>query len=347
MPREATRPLKVGLFLSVAERPAGARWSDLKALARHAEAAGFDSLWVSDHLMFPGRRDGEPALGRWECWSILASLAAVTSRVELGTLVACMGFRNPALLAKMADTVEEISDGRLILGLGAGWYEPEYRAFGFPFDHRMTRFEEALRIVDGLLRHGAIDFQGQYHEARDCVLRPRGPRRFGPPILIGARPDRPRALRLVAQYADHWNISDKTPREVASIREVVDAACVKMGRDPATLRRTVHTLIDLPGFESSQSPAEVRAHRLARGAVTGSPEQLAAHLAALAREGIGHVQLWLEPNTMAGIDAFQPVLERLDRGAVPAAPEPDGSSPGSGAMQAASGPEGTPCRITV
>ena len=336
MPREAKRPLKVGLFLSVAERPAGARWNDLKALARHAEAAGFDSLWVSDHLIFPGSRDGEPARGRWECWSILTSLAAVTSRVELGTLVACMNFRNPALLAKMADTVEEISDGRLILGLGAGWYEPEYRAFGFPFDHRTARFEEALRIVHGLLRHGAIDFQGQYHQARDCELRPRGPRRFGPPILIGARPDRPRALRLAAQYADYWNITDKTPREIASIREVVDAACAKLGRDPATLGRTIHALIDLPGFDSS--PAEVRAHRVARGAVTGSPEQLAEHLAAFAREGIGHVQLWLEPNTMAGIDAFQPTLEMLDRGAVPAAPESHGSSPGNVALHAATEP---------
>jgi probable F420-dependent oxidoreductase len=338
MPREAKRPLKVGLFLSVAERPAGAGWKNLKALARHAEAAGFDSLWISDHLIFPGSRDGEPALGRWECWSILTSLAAVTSHVELGTLVACMSFRNPALLAKIADTVEEISDGRLILGLGAGWYEPEYRAFGFPFDHRTARFEEALRIVHGLLRHGAIDFQGQHHQARDCELRPRGPRRFGPPILIGARPDRPRALRLAAQYADYWNITDKTPREIVSIREVVDTACAKVGRDPATLRRTVHTLIDLPGFESSQSPAEVRAHRVSRGAVTGSQEELAEHLTAFAREGIDHVQLWLEPNTIAGIDAFHPVLEMLDRGAVPAAPESHGSSPGNVALHAATEP---------
>ena len=161
MLKQATRALKVGLFLSVAEGSAGARWSALKTMAQHAEAAGFDSLWVADHFMIPVA-PGETGQGRRECWSVLASLAAVTSRVELGTLVACTSFRNPALLAKMADTVEEISDGRLILGLGAGYYEPEYRAFGFPFDHRVSRFEEALQIVYGLLRRGAIDFNGQY-----------------------------------------------------------------------------------------------------------------------------------------------------------------------------------------
>ena len=174
MPRHTAHALKVGLLLSVAEGSAGGRWTNLKAMAQHAEAAGFDSLWIADHFMIPGGSD-EPPHGRWECWSILSSLAAVTTRIELGTLVTCTSFRNPALLAKMLDTVEEISDGRLILGLGAGYYEPEYRAFGFPFDHRLDRFEEALQIVHGLLRNGAIDFQGRYYEARDCELRPRGP----------------------------------------------------------------------------------------------------------------------------------------------------------------------------
>ncbi|HMF13338.1 MAG TPA: LLM class flavin-dependent oxidoreductase, partial [Gemmataceae bacterium] len=143
MPRQSVRAPKVGLLLSVAEEAAGGRWNELKAMARHAEAAGFDSLWIADHLVIPF--PAQPALGRWECWTILSALAAVTSRVELGTLVTCASFRNPALLAKMAATVDEISDRRLILGLGAGYYEPEFREFGFPFDHRIGRFEEALR----------------------------------------------------------------------------------------------------------------------------------------------------------------------------------------------------------
>jgi probable F420-dependent oxidoreductase len=312
MRSETTRPLKVGLLLSVAEGSAGERWTNLRAMARHAEAAGFDSLWIADHMSVPAS-PGEPERGRWECWSILAALAAVTARVELGTLVTCTSFRNPALLAKMADTVEEISDGRLILGLGAGYYEPEYRAFGFPFDHRVGRFEEALQIVHGLLRRGTIDFDGQYYQARDCELTPRGPRPGGPPILIGARADRPRSLRLAAQYADQWNISLNSADGLAAVRDAVDEACVKLGRDPATLQRTVHALIDLPGLQTSAIPDSVRAHRAARRPATGSPEELADYLRAFERAGISHVQLWLEPNTRAGIDAFLPVLELLDR----------------------------------
>jgi alkanesulfonate monooxygenase SsuD/methylene tetrahydromethanopterin reductase-like flavin-dependent oxidoreductase (luciferase family) len=311
MPSQSVRALKVGLLLSLAEGSAGGRWNNLKAMARHAEAAGFDSLWIADHFMVPAS-PREQAQGRWECWSILAALAAVTSRIELGTLVTCTSFRNPALLAKMADTIEEVSDGRLILGLGAGYYEQEFRAFGFPFDHLVGRFEEALQIVHGLLHHGAIDFDGQYYQARECELRPRGPRPNGPPILIGARPDRPRALRLVARYAEQWNISRNTAEHFSPVQQAVDDACVRLGRDPATLQRTVHALMDLPGSDSRAIPAAVRAHRAARGPATGTAEELAEQLRAFARAGVSHVQLWLEPNTMAGIDAFVPVLEALD-----------------------------------
>ena len=265
-------------------------------------------------MVIPRSGVGGPDLGRWDCWSLLGSLAAVTSRVELGPLVACTSFRNPALLAKMADTIEEISDGRLILGLGAGYYEPEYRAFGFPFDHRMARFEEALQIISGLLRHGAIDFDGQYYQARECTLRPRGPRSGGPPILIGAGADRPRSLRLTAQYADCWNIAANTADKLNTVRDAVDAACVRFGRDPATLQRTAHALIDIPNVGTSDVPAGMRAYRASRGSATGTKEELAEGLRAFARAGISHVQLWLQPNTLAGIDAFLPVLELLDRG---------------------------------
>src|SRR5688572_13879332 len=139
------RPLKVGLIVPVFEGGfAGttARWSDLLEFARVAEAVGLDSLWIPDLLLF---RDEHGSMsGMWEGWSLLSALAAVTDRVEFGTFVTCTSFRNPALIAKMADTVEEISDGRLILRLGSGWHAPEYRAFGFPFDHRTDRFAEAL-----------------------------------------------------------------------------------------------------------------------------------------------------------------------------------------------------------
>src|SRR6266849_4021848 len=167
---------------------------DLRELAQGAEQMGFASLWMGDHLLY--RFPGEEERGLWEVFSMLSALAAVTTRITLGSLVACTSFRNPALLAKIADTVDEISGGRLILGLGAGWHEPEYPAFGYRFDHRVSRFEEALTIIHGLLRHGKIDFAGIYYSARECELRPRGPRPSGPPILIGSTGQR--MLRLLA-----------------------------------------------------------------------------------------------------------------------------------------------------
>ena len=301
-----TRPLGVGLMLPDTEREmAGgtARWADLAAMARTAEDCGFDSIWVSDHLLF--RFEGKEPQGIWECWTLLSALAAVTSRVEIGALVSCTGFRNPALLAKTADTVDEISGGRLVLGLGAGWHEPEYDAFGYPFDHRAGRFAEALTIISGLLRHGEVDFRGTYHAARDCELRPRGPRRQGPPIMIGSSGER--MLRLAARHADIWNAWGKQdPAEIPPLRATVDGACRAEGRDPASMARSVSMLVDLPG--AAGRPREEPPF------VTGDAETIEGTLRGMAREGIGHVMVVLDPNTVAGIEALAPVLERLDRG---------------------------------
>ena len=167
----AQHPFKIGIQLPETEYEV--RWSELKAMAQLAESAGFDSLWVGDHLLY---RDEEGTRGPWEAWSQLAALAAVTERMELGPLVAATSFHNPAMLAKKAATLDEISGGRLILGLGAGWNETEYSAYGFPYDHRVDRFAEAFTIIRTLLREGAIDFDGQFYQARDCELLPRGPR---------------------------------------------------------------------------------------------------------------------------------------------------------------------------
>jgi probable F420-dependent oxidoreductase len=311
------RPLKVGLFLPAAEGVTGGRtpgWTDLLALARRAEAVGFDSLWLPDHLLVRLGMPGwdEHPVGAWECWSLLAALAAATERVALGPLVSCNSFRNPALLAKMADTIDEISGGRLILGLGAGWHEPEYDAFGFPFDRRVARFAEALRIVTSLLRTGRVDFAGEYYSARECELRPRGPRSNGPPILVGAHGQR--MLRLTAEYADAWNADWFTrPEEVPPIRAEVDAACADVGRDPATLERTLALLIDAPGWRPQPGadwPTDMRGHR---PPATGTAEELASLLRGFAAEGVSHVQVWLAPSTLAGIEAFAPVLAVLDR----------------------------------
>ena len=203
----------------------------------------------------------------------------------------------------------------MILGLGAGYHEPEFRAFGYPFDHLVGRFEEALQIIHTLLRKGTVDFQGKYYEARACELRPRGPRRDGPPILIGAEPNRPRALRLTAQYADYWNIfSVNQIAELVPAREAMDAACVTAGRDPATLQRTVTMLIDLPGSESDPAAGGVSRYHASRKPATGTPEELAELLRAFARAGVDQVQIYLAPGNVVGIDALMPVLELLDRG---------------------------------
>ena len=201
----STRSPKVGLFLPTGESMLGgatAGWRDLLELARRAEDLGFDSLWLPDHVLL-GREDESYTIGAWECWSLLAALAAETSRVALGPLVSCTPFRNPALLAKMASTVDEISGGRLVLGVGAGWAESEFQAFGVPFDHRVSRFEEAIQIIGPLLRNGHVDFDVTYYQARDCELRPPGPRPHGPPIMVGG--SGPRMLSLTARYADAWN----------------------------------------------------------------------------------------------------------------------------------------------
>lgn len=297
------RPLKIGINLPTVEGTlAGntAGWHELLAFAQRAEALGFDSLWIPDHLLLTWQ---EQTRGIWECWSLLAALAATTSRVELGSLVSCAGFRNPALLAKMADTVDDISGGRLILGLGAGWSGPEDRAFGYPSDHRVDRFEEALQIIVPLLRTGHVNFEGRYYQARDCELRPRGPRPNGMPILVGAKG--PRMLRLAATYADLVNAEGpmRRPEEFVPLRVASDTACAEVGRDPATLDRSASVVINLPPTPARGGQPE-----------SASSEQIAEQLRGYAREGLSHVQLWLTPTTIEGLEALSPVLERLDNG---------------------------------
>lgn len=308
--RAPGRPLKVGLQLPEVERDV--RWPEYLAMARRAEELGYDSLWYGDHLLY--RRPGDPEpRGPWECWTMLAALAAATNRVELGPLVASTSFHAPAMLAKKAATVDEISGGRLILGLGAGWNETEYRAFGFPFDHRISRFAEAFTIIRTLLREGAIDFEGEYYTARDCELRPRSSRPGGPPILLGSSGDR--MLAIGAPYIDSWNAwfadTGNRPDGVAPLRAKVDAAALAAGREPAAIERTVAIQVRLAGgrgriqgdfAQGGSQPLE------------GSPEVLAEELRAYAREGIGHVQLVLDPISLASLEEFAPVLERLDRG---------------------------------
>ena len=323
MPVVRKRPLKVGLLLPIAgEWMAGktARWTDMAAMAKHAEDIGFDSVWVSDHLFYRFGEPGEPTRATWECWSLLSALSAITLRVEIGTFVVCTAFRNPALLAKAADAVDDISGGRLILGVGAGYHEPEFSAFGYPFDHRVGRFEEAIAIIHALLREGKTDFQGKYHQARECEIVPRLSLRNGPPILMGPRSNAPRMLALMARYADCWGVFNVNAIEAyLPMREAVDAACLKIGRDPTTLGRTICVSIDVPGLETAiDNQSWVRRFRMSftgRGVpVSGSAGAVLEHLRSLAKVGVQHVVAWLDPLSLEGIDKFGQMLVALDQG---------------------------------
>ena len=280
-----------------------ARFRDIRAMAQAAEAAGFDSFWLADHLIF--REPGEEEKGAWEALTFLAARAATTPRVSIGSLVACTSFLNPALLAKMADGLDEISDGRFILGLGADWHEPEYAAFGYPFDHRAGRFEEALRIIAPLLREGRVDFAGQYYSARECVLRPRGPSKAGAPIWIGGKG--PRMMRLVARYADAWNtVWHQQPTGILDARPKLIEACAAVGRDPATIALTAGSFAHLlaPGEQPRPDGTSI----------TGSPEQMAEALRGFEAAGVTHLVLNLEPCELRSIERLGPVIELLRAG---------------------------------
>jgi probable F420-dependent oxidoreductase len=303
-----TRPCRIGVQLPEVERRVD--WPELFAMARTAEAVGFDSLWVGDHLLYD--LPGSVTRGPWEAWTSLAALAAATERVELGPLVASTAFHAPTMLAKMAATVDAISGGRLILGLGAGWNEREFRAFGFPYDHRVSRFEEALTIIRTLLRDGRVRFEGTYHRVDDCVLDPGPARPGGPPLMLGSTS--PRMMRIALPHVDAWNVwwsqYGNTPDGFAGIVERVAEAARDAGRAPGELAATAAVLVTLPGgagrVMGSTYNATVRP-------VHGSPADIAGHLDAMARAGARHLQLVVDPITEASIELLGEALAELDR----------------------------------
>lgn len=288
--------LKVGLYLPNGDgkmSPGIHRWSDVLRLAQKTEETGLDSVWVADHMIF--RLNDEPVEGRWECWQMLAAIAAVTSRVEIGSLVTCMAFRNPALLAKIAETTDEISDGRVILGVGAGWHEPEFTSYGYPYDHRASRFEEAFQILHDMIRTGESDFHGLYYTTDRAALRPRGPRNGRIPIMVGT--DGPRLLQLTAQYADIWNTTwTSSVEEVRPRLAALDAACEQTGRDPDSIGRSCCIFVDVEGAKGvyTQYGISTPNPRSAQG--------VAELLGSYADAGVDHLMVWLDPYTEEAIE---------------------------------------------
>ncbi|HEY4865995.1 MAG TPA: LLM class flavin-dependent oxidoreductase [Candidatus Dormibacteraeota bacterium] len=317
---ESGRNLKLGLILPTWTTTT-LRWSEVLDIAREAVAVGFDSLWATDHLLLPStnaelreRAGGavraeavaEPE-GYMEVFTVLTAIAAEIPDVQIGTLVACTGYRNPVLLAKIAETLDEVSGGRFILGLGAGDSAGEYETLGLPPDHPVGRFEEALQVVRGLLRDGEIDFQGTYHRAREVKLIPRGPRPAGPPLLIGTLNPRPRMRRLVARYADIWNgwlgYTNASAEAAAEQWALIEQACLEHGRDPSTLARTTAVRVAIPGSGYVPAPGE--------WPLQGSPQEMAEVLRGHAKLGVSEVQVALTMGGVEGVRAFAPVIEAL------------------------------------
>lgn len=287
--------MKVGVQLPEVERAVG--WPELKAMTLAIEAAGFDSVWVGDHLLY---RDAQGSRGPHEAWTLLGAIAAVTERLEIGPLVAATAFHAPVMLAKKAATVDEISAGRLIFGIGAGWNEVEFDAFGLAYDNRVARFAESFEIVRRLLAGEVFDFEGRYHHLAGAELAP-APRHGGPPLMIGS--NGPRMLELTLPYVAAWNSwfedFDNDPKILPGLLDRIDTACSAVGRDPSTLEKTVAALFqfgDIPLRRNSTNP------------ITGDRGQMAEALDAFAATGISHVQLVLDPITLDSIELAAGVL---------------------------------------
>jgi FMNH2-dependent dimethyl sulfone monooxygenase len=276
--------VKIGVILPAAqveEHGGTPDWRTVRSFAQAAESHGLDSVWMFDHF-FDRSRPWTQAMQ--EAWTIVSAVAAVTQRVEVGTLALCTSFRNPGLVAKMAATADDVSGERLILGLGAGWHDEEYQAFGYPIDHRVDRFEEALQIIGPLLRGTRATFQGRYYEVHEAELAPRPRRRI--PVLVAG--DGPRMLRLAARYGDAWNTAwfgapdEELRRLTASFIDAVEAE----GRDPSSVTRTVGMIVRDPGRAASDDEREF----------AGSVEELARAIDAHESMGTGHLIVQLSPH---------------------------------------------------
>jgi alkanesulfonate monooxygenase SsuD/methylene tetrahydromethanopterin reductase-like flavin-dependent oxidoreductase (luciferase family) len=289
--------MRVGICIPISERGpdrALSRYSEMRELAVTTEQAGLDSIWVADHLFFIPP-DGSSKRGVWESLTMLAAMADATSRVELGPLVLCTPFRNPGLIAWTANTLDEISGGRFVLGLGAGWHAPEFEAFGFEFEKRVTFFEDALNIVVPLLRDNRVDYEGRLTNGH-AQLRPAGPRsdKGGPPILIAGT--KPRMMRLIAEWADRWNsVWWGLPNDdFRAERESLFDACQARDREASSIEVTVGVAIHDPATRDANDD---------KGLV-GDVEHLAEALISWRDEGVAEVMCRLEPPSVGIIETI-------------------------------------------
>ncbi len=284
--------MRVGIQLPEVEYAASR--DEVAAMARAAEEAGFHSLWVGDHLLY---RD--PVRGPWDAWTTLAWLAGITERIELGPLVACTAFHPPGVLARMAAATHELSEGRLVLGVGCGWNEVEFRAFGLPFDHLVSRFEEAFTIVRRLLAGENVTFRGRYHEVDDAVLLPAPT--TAPKLMLGA--NAPRMLSIGLPHVASWNTwfsrYGNTVHGFAAENAGIDTAAERAGRDPATLERSACVFVSVESAGARNNDEDVE---------PVPAEELAAHLRALEDAGADEAILVADPITEESIRSLGTVI---------------------------------------
>lgn len=276
----------------------GATYDQLLAVARRAEALGFDAFFRSDHILAMG--DGDPRPGPSDAWTTLAGLARETSTIRLGTLVSPVTFRAPGLLAIQVAQVDAMSDGRVELGLGTGWYDTEHTAYGIPFPSLGERFddlEEQLAIVTGLWRTPdgeRFNFRGRRHEIIDSPALPKPAQRPHPPIVMGGYGPT-RTPRLAARYADEFNLPFADPDTVRSANARVEAACQAIDRDPITMHRSVALCVacgeddaevDRRAAAAGHDPAGLRGYGLA-----GTPAEIVARIETYRAAGVQRVYL--------------------------------------------------------
>jgi alkanesulfonate monooxygenase SsuD/methylene tetrahydromethanopterin reductase-like flavin-dependent oxidoreductase (luciferase family) len=299
------RALEIGLVLPMGDSFVDGqtvRWTEIRDLAIRAEEIGFDTVWTADELLW--RSDGKPPQGWWECLAMTGAVAAATSRVKVGTWIMSALHHNPAIMAKAVETLDEISGGRFVFGLGSGHAGRQGHAFGLPEDRTVGRFEEALEILIPLLREGRANFEGTFHAARDLEQRPLGPRPGQIPIMIGAKG--PRMLRLAAQRADIWSWYVEERSDLAEFGPrlaALEAACAEVGRDPATIGRSAGIVVEPTSVTGSTDVLGVP--------IRGSAEEIAEGLRAFQTGGFDHVEVVLWPSTPAALDAMSPVLGLL------------------------------------
>ena len=298
--------LGLGLVLPLLERPVdadGPRWSEIAAMASRAEAMGFDTVWTVDEIVWrlpewPGPR------GWWECLTMTGAVAASTSSIQVGTWVMSALHRNPGMIASAAETLDEISDGRFVLGLGAG-HGGGADEFGYPTDRTVSRYAEALEIVVPMLRGETVTFEGEFHRAEGAEVLPRGPRPGQVPLMLGGHS--PRTMTLAATHADTWSAYATTsslPSAFAPLTAALDRICESIGRDPASIGRSVGVFVE-PG------DAKV-AESLGFGVgITGSNEHIIETLAEFASTGVTRVEIYPQPNTLATLELLEPVLSAL------------------------------------